>query len=319
MRLMLAVLRVFLIWTAAINCAPAKSPCPSSVEPPSGKEIFSSVGYIGAIDGDVRQIEVRRNNRALACFEVGTLVQTGDEIVVTSERASITLNIHGQSRPIVLPDDRRSVTIGTRREPSSWSETLLELIPEPIRSYFLPDKIIALETRPRGVDFSLEALGHDPIIPLVEQRLSPAVDRVEVHWLGKAERVQLLFDARVDRTEAAPGSWVVVILGPQEREALRAIRLIGNGTSFVEWRVKAVDAAPTAPILQNNHEIGDIPELLQALWLLDLNGSASDLAPAKIEPVWRLEGLSRLAKLGERLFAAHQIIAAIRAHEIAPP
>ena len=171
---------------------------------------------------------------------------------------------------------------------------------------------MVVETRPRAIDLTAAQLGYDPVLPQGEQRLSPSVDRLEVHWRGKAQHLQLVFEGQPERTVSAPGNSALIALEPEDRERLRTIIIVGDETDFIEWPVRAADAAPLAPALRDVKDGGDVGESRGAL--ASRARRVSSDGALRGDEAWRLEGLSRLAALSERMFAAKGLLSAIRAH-----
>ncbi len=306
---------LFALATGGFVLAPATAwpSCPSASESPSSEDVARSVGFVAAIDGDTEQIEILRHGTAVPCLIVGMLLLPGDEVIVKGNSGSIVLQTQFLAQPISLPEDGRSFSVADST-PSSTVAALIRRIPDFVRNYFAPDDIfMVVETRPRDIDLTAAQLGYDPVLPQGEQRLSPSVDRLEVHWRGKAQHLQLVFEGRPERTVSAPGNSALIALDPEDRERLRTIRIVGDEADSIEWPVRAVDAVPLAPALRDVKDGGDVGELLEALWLLGLNESSSDGA-LRGDEAWRLEGLSRLAALSERMFAAKGLLSAIRAH-----
>jgi hypothetical protein len=286
--------------------------CPAQAQLPSAHDVVSTVGFVAFTEGRSSDIIIQRNGKRIEAV-IGTALQTGDEVTVSGNDAAISLKIHGQPAAIVLPRDGRSKTIGRAPSGGAPAATLASFIPESIRRLFTSEKIAAFQTLPRDVEPDRKILQANPFLPPGRYTLSPDMREVALTWRGDATVVELLDAANAVRASATVIGTSSLQPVPKElQDALHAVRVRGANNQMLRWDIEiAPRPAPPMSIARLAGSGSNETKFVHALWLMGL----SPVSPPAAE-TWRLQGFTELAGLGAEMFAARQVVEAIRRGEI---
>jgi hypothetical protein len=296
-------------------CLCAALPGSAKAQLPSAEGILSTVGFVAFTEGPNSDIIIQRNGQPIAAV-IGMGLQTGDEVMIRGNDASVTVKIHGQAAPIVLPRDGRSKTIGTATSAGSPATTLAGFIPESIRRLFTSEKIAAFQMLPRDAPPRRKILEVDPFLPPGHYSLSPDTREVAVIWRGQAANLELLGAGHAVRASTTvTGTSIVQPVPGELQNALRAVRIRGANGGMLQWDIEvAPPPAPPALIARLLETGSNEAKFVHALWLLGMDPASSPPAGA----AWRLQGFTELSSLGGEMFPAQHVLEAIKRGEIRP-
>ena len=102
------------------------------------------------------------------------------------------------------------------------------------------------------------------------------------------------------------------MLSAELRNVLKAVRVRTTESKILQWEIKT-ETLPTPPaFIKPMDDAPDAEKFVYALWLLGLDSAAQ---PPNGD-AWRLEGVTRLAILSDRMLAARQVFEGIARGEL---